>query len=57
MAMKRRNFIKAGIGGVAALSVAQEVSRAQNAPANLPSASGIIVIGVEGCRSHSPIPQ
>jgi hypothetical protein len=47
--MKRRKFIEAGIGGVAALSVAQGMSRAQGAPANLPSASEIIVIGVDGC--------
>jgi membrane dipeptidase len=49
MGMKRRKFIEAGIGGVAALSVAQGMSRAQGAPANLPSASEIIVIGVDGC--------
>ena len=30
MAMMRRNFIEAGIGGVAALSVAQGVARAQS---------------------------
>ncbi|MBV8771875.1 MAG: membrane dipeptidase [Deltaproteobacteria bacterium] len=48
MAITRRNFIKAGIGGVAALCVGQGVSLAQSAPANLPSANGIIVIGVEG---------
>jgi hypothetical protein len=33
MAMKRRDFIEAGIGGVAALSVAQGVSRAQSGDA------------------------
>ncbi len=33
---------------MAALYVGQEVSLAQNAPDNLPSANGIIVIGVEG---------
>jgi membrane dipeptidase len=54
MAMKRRNFIKAGIGGVAALSVAQRVSRAQSAPADLPSAMGITVIGVEGADLTVP---
>jgi membrane dipeptidase len=46
--MKRRNFIKASIGGAAALSVPQGVSRAQRAPANLPPASGIVVVGVDG---------
>ena len=46
--MRRRDFIEAGIGGVAALSVAQGMSRAQNASTNLPSASEIIVIGVDG---------
>ena len=48
MAVKRRDFIEAGIGGVAALTVAQGASRAQSTPANLSSASGIIVVGVEG---------
>ena len=48
MAMKRRDFIEAGIGGVAALTVAQGVSRAQSTPANVPSANGIVVIGVDG---------
>jgi membrane dipeptidase len=48
MAMKRRDFIEAGIGGVAALTVAQGASRAQSTPANLSSTSGIIVVGVEG---------
>ncbi len=52
--MKRRNFIKVGIGGVVALSGAQGVSRAQSAPANLPSASGIIVVGVDGCDLTVP---
>ena len=47
MAMKRRNFIEAGIGGVAALAVAQGVSPAQSAP-SVPSARGITVIGVDG---------
>jgi membrane dipeptidase len=44
MTMTRRNFIKAGIGGVAALSVAQGMSRAQSLDAGL----GIIVVGVDG---------
>ena len=48
MAMKRRDFIEAGIGGVAALTVAPGVSRAQSTPVNVTSASGIIVIGVDG---------
>lgn len=48
MAMKRRNFVQAGIGGVATLSLAPGVSRAQGAPAPLQPASGIIVIGVDG---------
>jgi membrane dipeptidase len=46
--MKRRDFIKAGIGGVAALTVAQRVLRAQSISAVLPSATGIIVVGVDG---------
>jgi membrane dipeptidase len=46
--MKRRDFIKAGIGGVAALTVAQGMSRAQSASTDLPSATGIIVVGVDG---------
>jgi membrane dipeptidase len=48
MPMKRRDFIEAGIGGVAALTVAPGVSRAQSTPTNVTSASGIIVIGVDG---------
>ena len=48
MAMKRRDFIEAGIGGVAALAVAQRGARAQNAPAYLPPARGITVVGVDG---------
>jgi len=40
MAMTRRNFIEAGIGGVAALSAAQGMARAQSA-----DAGQIIVIG------------
>jgi membrane dipeptidase len=54
MAMQRRNFIEAGIGGVAALSVAQGVSRAQSAPAYLPSAMGIAVVGVDGADLTVP---
>jgi membrane dipeptidase len=54
MAMKRRNFIEAGIGGMAALSVAQGVSRAQSAPAYLPSAMGIAVVGVDGADLAVP---
>jgi membrane dipeptidase len=48
MAMKRRDFIEAGVGGVAALTVAQGASRAQSATAGLPSATGIVVVGVDG---------
>jgi membrane dipeptidase len=54
MAMKRRDFIEAGIGGVAALSVAQGVSRAQSAAAGLPSAMGIVVVGVDGADLTVP---
>jgi hypothetical protein len=54
MAMRRRNFIEAGIGGMAALSVAQGVSRAQSAPADLPSAMGITVVGVDGADLTIP---
>jgi membrane dipeptidase len=43
-AVKRRNFIKAGLGGAAALAATR---KSQSAP-SLPSARGIIVIGVEG---------
>jgi membrane dipeptidase len=49
MAMKRRDFIEAGIGGVAALTVAQGVSRAQSA-----DASQIVVIGVDGSNLTVP---
>jgi membrane dipeptidase len=44
MAMKRRDFIEAGIGGVAALSVAQGVARAQSPNAG----AGVTVVGVDG---------
>ena len=44
MAIMRRSFIEAGIGGVAALSVAQGVSRAQSSDAG----GGITVVGVDG---------
>jgi membrane dipeptidase len=54
MAMKPQNSIEAGIGGMAAVSVAEGVSRAQSAPANLPSAEGIIVVGVDGCDLRVP---
>lgn len=54
MAMTRRNFIEAGIGGVVALSVAQGVSRAQSTPAYLQSARGITVVGVEGADLTVP---
>src|SRR5690242_11137497 len=50
MAMTRRNFIEAGIGGVAALSVAQGVSRAESRDAGL----GITVIGVDGADLTVP---
>src|SRR5271163_4741920 len=50
MAMTRRNFIEAGIGGVAALSVAQGVSRAQSLDAGL----RITVIGVDGADLTVP---
>ena len=42
--MKRRDFIEAGIGGVAALSVAQGVARAQSPGGG----QGITVVGVDG---------
>ena len=54
MAMKRRNCIEAGTGGVAALSVARGVSRAQSAPAYLPSAMGITVVGMDGADLTVP---
>ena len=44
MAMMRRNFIEAGIGGVAALSVAQGVARAQSPGGG----QGVTVVGVDG---------
>ncbi len=50
MTMTRRNFIEAGIGGVAALSVAQGVSRAQS----LDAGQGIIVIAGEGSSLTVP---
>jgi membrane dipeptidase len=50
MAMTRRNFIEAGIGGAAALSVAQGVSGAQSPHAN----PGIIVVGVDGADLTVP---
>src|ERR1051325_9469993 len=52
--MKRRNFIAAGIGGGAGLSMAQRVSRAQCAPAELPSAMEITVVGVDGADLTVP---
>jgi membrane dipeptidase len=54
MPMKRRDFIKAGIGGVAALTVAQGVSRAQNVPPTSLSATGIVVVGVDGSNLTVP---
>jgi microsomal dipeptidase-like Zn-dependent dipeptidase len=54
MAMNPQNSIEAGIGGRAAVSVAEGVSRAQGSPANLPSAEGIIVVGVDGCDLKVP---
>jgi hypothetical protein len=50
MAMTRRNFIEAGIGGVAALSVAQGVSPAHSRDAGL----GITVVGVDGADLTVP---
>jgi membrane dipeptidase len=50
MAMTRRNFIEAGIGGVAALSLAQGVSLARSPDAN----PGIIVVGVDGADLTVP---
>jgi membrane dipeptidase len=54
VAMKRRNFIEGGIGGMAALAIAQRGTRAQSAPAYLPSARGITVIGVDGADLTVP---
>jgi membrane dipeptidase len=51
--MKRRSFIKAGIGGVSALAVTQKMSRSQS-DNNLPSAKGITVIGVDGADLTVP---
>jgi membrane dipeptidase len=57
MAMTRRNFIKAAVGGMAALYVGQGVSGAQSVPPSfecppptLPAASQIIVVGVDGAN-------
>jgi microsomal dipeptidase-like Zn-dependent dipeptidase len=50
MAMTRRNFIEAGIGGAAALAVAQGVSRAHSLDAGL----GITVVGVDGADLTVP---
>jgi microsomal dipeptidase-like Zn-dependent dipeptidase len=48
MWMTRRDFIKAGVGGVAALTGIQGVSRARSASAGLPSAMEVIVVGADG---------
>ncbi len=48
--MTRRNFLEAGVGGAAALAVAQGVSRAQSPHAN----PGIIVVGVDGADLTVP---
>jgi len=50
MTMTRRNFIEAGIGGVAALSASQGMSRAQS----LDASQGIIVVGVDGADLTVP---
>jgi membrane dipeptidase len=48
MGMTRRDFIKAGVGGVAALTGIQGVSRARSASAALSSAMDVIVVGADG---------
>ena len=48
MGMTRRDFIKAGVGGVAALTGIRGVSRARSASATLSSAMEVIVVGADG---------
>ena len=50
MTMTRRNFVKAGIGGLAALTVAKRVSGAQSSDAG----QGIVVLAVEGSTLNVP---